>query len=80
MFQTAKLVRQALGPRDDGGEDIDRHARGGYRFVGPEEESGVEEPAVDLADAVGPYNTFVRGVTALESFNQYDVWQTARSV
>ncbi len=78
VFQTAKLVRRALGTRDDGGEYVDRHARGGYRFVGPVEQIGVEEPAEDVADALGPYKAFVQGVTALESFNLNAVEQ-ARS-
>ncbi len=78
VFQTAKLVRKALGAREDGGEYVDRHARGGYRFVAPVEEIAFEEPVEDIADALGPYKAFVQGVTALESFNLEAVEQ-ARS-
>ena len=75
VFQTAKLVRKALGTRDDGGEYIDRHARGGYRFVSPVDLIDFQEPAEDVADALGPYKAFVQGVTALESFNREAVEQ-----
>ena len=53
VFQTAKLVRTALRTRDHGSEYIDRHARGGYRFVSPVDAIDFQAPAEDVADALG---------------------------
>ncbi|MEQ1760606.1 MAG: tetratricopeptide repeat protein [Vicinamibacterales bacterium] len=78
VFQTARIVRKALGRRDDGGEYVDRHARGGYRFVSPVEVIDFQEPVEDVADALGPYRAFVQGVMALESFNR-DAVEQARA-